>query len=163
MHHRSSVVAFVALSASAAVLTACAGRTPRQVAPAPAALDSVAARLVDLELERVSSNAVPAPQTGSPRQLNSEIAELHDRLRALPNGAAADQEATQRVVLALGARASSLGTRLQQLRLVYTDTHPVVRQVLDEERFIEQRLSEIRSQVNPHGERSRRWSRVSRA
>jgi beta-lactamase regulating signal transducer with metallopeptidase domain len=103
-------------------------------------LGSAAPTLVELELQRVSS----ATDSASVRRLDSEIATLHDRLRSSPGGVEADREATTRVLLALEARASIVRERLVQLRAVYTDEYPLVRNARDEDRAIGERLSEIR-------------------
>ncbi len=103
-------------------------------------LDSTSARLVELELQRVSS----ATDSASVRGLDWLIAMLHDRLRSSSGGAAADREATARVLLALEARASAVRSRLSDLRAVYTDEYPAVRNARAEDGAIRERLSEIR-------------------
>jgi hypothetical protein len=102
-------------------------------------LDSTFARLVDLELQRVSSATDPV----SVRRLDSEIATIHDRLRSFPGGVAVDREATTRVLLALEVRASSVRSGLQYARLMYTEEHPAVRNARAEDRAISERLAEI--------------------
>src|SRR4051812_10226784 len=72
----------------------------------PSVVDSLSARLVELELERVSSTAGVGQKLVSARDLSAQIATLHEQLRALPEGPAADREAITRVLLALDARAS---------------------------------------------------------
>jgi hypothetical protein len=136
---------FLALTSAALILTAPAVVTGQQVRTGSSpAVDSLTAQLVDLELQRVSSTGAPSPQTASARDISSQIAALHERLRALPDGAAADREASDRVLLALDARAASVHARLQELRLFYTDTHPLVRQTESEQRAIDERRIEIR-------------------
>jgi len=104
------------------------------------ALDSTAAQLVELELQRVSSTT----DSASRRRLDSQIATLHGRLRSSPGGVAADREATTQVLLALEARASDLRSWLANARLVYTDEYPIVRDAQAEDRAIGHRVSEIR-------------------
>jgi len=82
-------------------------------------------------------------QAESARTSSSEIAALHVRLRTLPNGEALDSAAQARVMLALDARAATLGTLIERARLVYTDAYPPVRRALDEKRLITQRLAEF--------------------
>ncbi|HEV8496775.1 MAG TPA: hypothetical protein VGQ56_07940 [Gemmatimonadaceae bacterium] len=106
--------------------------------------DSISARLVELELQRVASGADWTLALSSARRFDSEVAALHRRLRSLPDGIAADREATGRVVLALEARAASVRSWLDAVRLVYTDEHPVVRNARAEDRAIGERLDEIR-------------------
>jgi hypothetical protein len=110
----------------------------------PSVLDSLAAQLVELELQRVSPSDGPTQRIGLPRDIGLEIADLHERLRALPEGATADRDANQRVLLALEARAVTVQARIQQLRLYYTEAHPLVRNSRLEERAIDQRRSELR-------------------
>jgi uncharacterized protein involved in exopolysaccharide biosynthesis len=139
---RPFTVVAAALFATIAVLAPRLARG--QTSSGSSRLDSLAAQLVALELQRVSPTLVTAPSAG-PRDLSSQIAALHEQLLALPAGATAEREATNRVVLALDARGSSVQARLQQLRLVYTEAHPTVRQTQAEVRAIDQRIAEIRS------------------
>ena len=145
MRRRISLLASTALSAIMAVAIPHVASGQRVTTAAPSSLDSLAAQLVELELQKVASTVSPDPKVGTPRDVSSQIAALHERLRALPEGVAADREGTNRVVLALDARASSVQARLQHLRLFYTDTNPIVRQSVLEERAIDQRLAEIRT------------------
>ena len=110
---------------------------------APSRLDSLSAQLVELELQRVSSLSNPNSPAAALRD-TAQIAALHAQLRALPQGSAAEREATSRVILALDARASTLRARVQTLRLYYTDAYPPVRQAQDEQQAIGKRVTEIR-------------------
>jgi hypothetical protein len=103
-------------------------------------LDSSSARLVELELQRISSST----DAVSLRRLDSQIAALHDRLRSSPGGVVADRNATARVLLALEARASAVRSWLRDARLVYTDAYGPVRNAVAEDRAIGERLAEIR-------------------
>jgi hypothetical protein len=96
-------------------------------------------------LQRFSPTTVPTQLVESTPDLNSQIEALHDRLRALPDGAAADRQATSRVLLALDARASSVQARVKQLRRFFLPTHPTVLQGESEERAIDERRSQIRT------------------
>jgi hypothetical protein len=142
---RRQLVAAALLAPLAVPVSACMTRTPQQVAvvATPSALDSISARLVELELQSVSSGSAARTQTESASTLSSEIASLHVRLRTQPSGEALDSAAQARVRLALDARAATLGSLIQRARLVYTDEYPPVRQALDEKRLIAQRLAEI--------------------
>ena len=106
--------------------------------------DSISARLVELELERVSSATVAGPEIQPPGDVGSQIAILHERLRALPNGATADREANRRVLLGLDAHAARVQAQIDEARLVYTDRHPAVRELRSQQRAIDARRSEIR-------------------
>jgi len=75
--------------------------------------------------------------------LSAVIAAAHVRLRALPNGEAIDSVAQARVVLALDARAATLGTRIAAMQRLYLDQYPPLREALDEKRSIAQRIAEI--------------------
>ncbi len=106
--------------------------------------DSISARLVELELQRVSSGSDWTLAFSSARRFDSEVAALHRRLRSLPDGVASDREATGRVVLALEARAASVRSWLDTVRLVYTDEYPTVRNAQAEDQAIGERLAAIR-------------------
>ncbi|MGH9884010.1 MAG: hypothetical protein ACREBE_00670 [bacterium] len=134
------VLTSAVLSATLSMVTPSVVRGQQVVPVAPSPVDSIAAKLVELELQRVS----PSAQSEVPRDVDSRISALHERLRSLPDGLAAEREVTNRVVLALDARASSVRARIQQMRLAYTDQHPIVRQALTEVRAIDERLGEIR-------------------
>lgn len=127
----------------AAVVAASALAVPRvsQAQQASAAnrsrSDSLAATLVELELHRVSVSQEDAAT------IDSRIATLHAQLRALPQGEAADREATTRVVHALDARADTLEARLRQARDVFTDAHPEVRRIINEHNAITERRAEL--------------------
>jgi len=139
---RRRLVAAALFAPLALLVSACMGRSPQRVAviTTPSTLDSISARLVELELQRVSSNSV---STTRPESASSEIAALHVRLRTLPDGEALDSAAQGRVMLALDSRAATLATLIERARLFYTDAYPPVRQALDEKRLITQRLAEI--------------------
>jgi hypothetical protein len=142
---RRRLVAAALFAPLALLVSACMSRAPQRVAviAIPATLDSISARLVELELQRVSSNSGSRMQAESVSTLSSEIAALHVRLRTLSNGEALDSAAQERVMLALDARAATLATQIERARLFYTDAYPPVRQALDEKRVIAQRLAEI--------------------
>ena len=133
--------------ASAAVVTLTAPRVLAaqvSIVSRPSVLDSLSAHLVELELERVSSTAGFGQNPRSARDLSAQIEMLHERLRALPEGAAADREANKRVLSALDARESRVGAQLDAARQFYTDEHPVVRDLSSERRALDQRRAEIR-------------------
>src|SRR6476659_2258211 len=118
--------------------------SPAQRTAAPSLVDSVATRLVELELLQVSLKGI-AVEVGEARQrAAAQIVALHERLRALPGGAAAESTATGRVLLALDARATSLRDDVQRARLVYTEDYPPVRQLRDEVRAVLERAAAIR-------------------
>ena len=108
--------------------------------------DSLTAQLIELELQRVTrpvSSVLFAD--ARPRDVSGPIATIHALLRALPNGPAAEQEAMNRVALALEiARSSSLQSQ-QDLRLVFTDEHAAVRLAEEERRAIDRRLTRFRA------------------
>ena len=108
------------------------------------ARDSISTRLVELELQRVSSGSDWTLTFTSKPRFDSEVAALHGRLRSLPDGIAADRQATGRVVLALEARASTVRSQLNVMRAAYTDEYPAVQNAQAEDRAISERLVEIR-------------------
>ena len=142
---RRRFVAALLLAPLVLQVSACMSRAPQRVAviATSSTLDSIGVRLVELELQRVSSNSGSRMQAESVSTLSSEIAALHVRLRTLSNGEALDSAAQERVMLALDARAATLATQIERARLFYTDAYPPVRQALDEKRLIAQRLAEI--------------------
>ena len=142
---RRRLVAAALLVPLAILASACVSRAPQRVAAVatPSTLDSISARLVELELRRVSPDSVSTMRPESASTLSSEIAALHVRLRRLPDGEALDSAAQERVMLALDSRAATLATLIERARLFYTDAYPPVRQALDEKRSITQRLAEI--------------------
>ena len=136
----------VAVLAPLGVLVS-AGKSGAQGVPVvvtASTLDSISARLVELELQRLSPSSVAKPRADSASAfLSAVIAAAHVRLRALPNGEAIDSVAQARVVLALDARAATLGTRIAAMQRLYLDQYPPLREALDEKRSIAQRIAEI--------------------
>jgi hypothetical protein len=61
----------------------------------------------------------------------------------VPDHVTAERIVAERVTFALDARESTLTSRLRELRLVYTDNYPLVRQAADEVRLLEQRKAEL--------------------
>src|SRR6476659_3078786 len=106
MRNSVSILTSATLAVLFALGTPAASRAQRTAGLSP--LDSVAARLVDLELQRVSIKGTVVQAAEAGQRLDSQIAALHERLRALPDGAAADSAATGRVLRALDARAEHL-------------------------------------------------------
>jgi len=70
---------------------------------------------------------------------------LHDQLRALPNHAAAERTAALRILAALDARDVALTARLREMRMIYTDNYPVVRDLAREEQLVNERRNELRA------------------
>jgi hypothetical protein len=128
------------------VILVSAGRSGAQGVPVgatPSTLDSISAGLVELELQRVLPSSASRIGSISASALSSEIATLHARLRALPNGVAADSAAQARVVLALSARAETLDFQIAVMRRLYLDAYPPIREALDQKSSISQRIAEI--------------------
>ena len=146
MRRSCSGVAIAALIAASALAVPRASHAQRASAATTTRLDTLAAQLIELELERVSSASKPTgPVAAAGGGSASRIDSLHVQLRALPEGAAAEREAMSRVILALDARASALRARIREARLYFTDEHPMVRQSLSEVQAIGQRVTEIRN------------------
>ena len=133
-----SMVAVIALT-SPRVVAAQERTTSRQTV-----VDSLTARLVELELHKVSPTAVVRPDISLLRDIASEIAIVHERLRAMPNGATADREANARVLAVLDDRAANIQAKLEVARQVYTTEHPIVSDLITESRAIDERRSAIR-------------------
>jgi hypothetical protein len=142
MRNSVSLLTSAALAVVVALGTPTASFAQRIAALSP--LDSAAAQLVELELQRVSLKGNAVAVSEALQRADSRIAAVHERLRALPDGAAADSAATGRVLLALDLRAEHLRNEYQRARLAYVDAFPPVRQLLDEERAIVDRATAIR-------------------
>ena len=129
--------ALVALSASAA-------RAQQSVAATsgPSAVDTIAAQLVELELQRVGNLRA---SVGFNDAVDARVAALRQRLRLLAVDGSAERTATDRVLLALKAREARLTDALGRARQVYTEQYPPVRQLMDEIQVIARRRSAIRS------------------
>jgi hypothetical protein len=113
-----------------------------------AAVDTMAARLASLEVQRLSWLAVE-PASGAPQNdVELQIRSLREQLRRLPERDSANRVVDARIAAALDARESELKGQLQQLRLVYTDNYPIVRDVARAERLVEERKAELR-RTNP--------------
>lgn len=147
MFRRSSTIVPALVIASFTLLTACAARGQRlpDVRAHQSTVDTIAARLADLELTRIALSAGSEARAVSSRDINTQIASLHERLHELPDHTSAERVVAERLLLAFDARESSLASQLRQLRLVYTDEHPVVRRAVEEERLLTQRRSELRA------------------
>jgi hypothetical protein len=128
-------------------LSACAVRTPREPTADGFAsvVDSVATNLVELELRRVSLLATTAADSTRMRTIDAQMSMLRQRVHALTNHASAERVVRERLIVALDAQASSVSTRLNELRLAYTDTYPTVRQAAQEQRLLQERKAEILS------------------
>lgn len=128
-----------------ATLGACAMRIPREptgYVSAPS-VDTVAARRVELELQRIALLATVPTDSISIRHVDAQLAALRDRAHVLPNHDAAERIVAERVLLALDARESIVTARLRDLRLVYTDKYPTVRQEIAEERLLQERKAAL--------------------
>lgn len=145
MRRTQSRLASAAIFAGGVMLAACAGRSSQQVQPAAqyATADTIGAQLADLELKRIA-RAATAPDVAS-SDLDAQIAVLHDRVRSLPHHVAAERSVTDVLLRALTTRQESLAARLIELRQMYTDTYPTVRQAAEEERLVNQRRIELRA------------------
>ncbi len=138
----SSAIALLNIAA----LGACAARTPREPSGYVngSNVDTLAARLAELELRRISVLASAPTDAGAVRNADTQIAALRERTYLLPNRDVAERIITERVMRALEARESTVTTRLRELRLVYTDKYPTVRQAVEEERLLREREAELR-------------------
>jgi hypothetical protein len=140
---RGSVLALQLVGA----LSACAVRTPRESTGdgSSSVVDSVATNLVDLELQRISLLSATAADSPRMRTIDAQMSALRQRVHALANHASAERVVRERLIVALDAQASSVSTRLNELRLAYTDTYPTVRQTAEEQRLLQERKAEILS------------------
>src|SRR3954470_10120153 len=103
MRRVSLAFSYVAALAGIIALAACAGRTPLQQtnAASAASIDSIATRVVELELQRITSLASPSTPAASQGDADAQIAALHDRLRARPDHVSAERLVAERVISAL--------------------------------------------------------------
>jgi outer membrane murein-binding lipoprotein Lpp len=138
----NQLVAAIAVVGFAGI-SGCIGRTPPSgsVARGPSQVDTVAAQLAELELERIAVRAATTVEIASTRDIDARIAALHERLRGLRTDGNSERTAAERLLLALDARDSSVTMRIQQARMVYTDQYPPVRQALTEHQLLKQRRS----------------------
>jgi hypothetical protein len=149
--HRTSNVRFAsgAVLLLGVTLSACAVRTPRQasIAVQPSTVDTVAAQLVELELQRISLRAATTQDPALPavRDIDMRIQGLRQRLRSFRPEGSAQRVAADRVLLALDAREASITSQLRQLRMIFTDQYPTVRQAVEEMRLLGERRNEIRA------------------
>ena len=142
MRRNPTTFALALVVVSLAVFTACAARTPHEVNTF-ARVDTTAARLTELELERITLLAT-ATEGASLRDVEAGIAQLHARLHEFPNHASAERVVISRLILALDARESAVSSRLEQLRFVYTEKYPIVVQAATEARLLRERKAELR-------------------
>jgi hypothetical protein len=137
----SIAVASVALVTTAACAARAARESPSPASPALA--DSIGIRLADLEIRRIAARASEI-QTSAGGEVDAQINALHDQLRALPNHVAAERTVALHVLGALDARDVALTARLREMRMVYTDNYPVVRDLAREEQLVSGRRNELR-------------------
>ncbi len=132
-----SVIALLSLSG----VVACAARTPREsnAHSFTSRVDSAAAHLAELELQRISLLANTPTDSVAMEKLDAQMAALREGAEVLANR----DLVRERVILALDARASTVTERLRELRLVYTDSYPTVRQMADEERLLRERKARL--------------------
>ena len=140
----NQLVAAIAVVGFAAI-SGCIGRRPpsASVSRGPSQVDTVAAQLAALELQRIAVRAVTTVESASTRNIDARIAALHERLRGLRRDGDIERTAAERLLLALDARDSSVTMRIQQMRMLYTEQYPPVRQALTEQQLLKQRRSEI--------------------
>ena len=133
-----------------AAVSGCMGRTPlsASVSTGSSPVDSVTAQLTDLELQRLARRAATSADTASTRDIDTQIAALHERLRSLRLPDNVERIAAERLLVALDGRDSSVTIRLQQARMAYTDRYPPVRQMLLEQELLRQRRNEIRAALS---------------
>jgi chromosome segregation ATPase len=111
-------------------------------------IDTIAARLAELEVQRIAVEAGTTSQIVSVLTVDGQIETLRERLHASLNHESDEQVVTERILLALDARESTVSDRLHGLRSMYTDAHPVVRQTIEEEKLLGQRRDELRKSVD---------------
>ena len=146
MHRRVDIVRFAsrAVFCGSVVFAACAPPATRAsgVSVQPAAADSIAAQLAELELQRIAVHA--SREDSSTTTIDSQLQNLRDRLQ-LRADSSSRQVVMGRVLLALDARRSSVNAGLAHARLMYTDRYPPVARAIAEIRLIDRRRNEIRA------------------
>jgi hypothetical protein len=141
--HRMSAATFVGGAFLFALLALPArAQQSTSVTVGPSLVDTIAAQLVELELQRVSNVRASVAFTDD---MNARVAALRQRLRVLGIDGSAERIATDRVLRALDAREARLADNLSRARFVYTDQYPPVRQLMDEIQVIARRRNAIRS------------------
>jgi hypothetical protein len=111
-------------------------------------VDTIAARLASLEVQRLSRLA-GEPTSGAPENdVDLQISSLREQLRRLPERDSASRVVDARVAAALDARESELKSQWQALRLLYTDEYSLVQNLVRALRLVEERKAELR-RTNP--------------
>lgn len=143
----------LAATAGCCVLSACAVLSNNRGAamPSPTAVDTIAARLADLELQRIAIEAGNATDAVSTMSVDRQIGTLQEHVRELPNHGFVEHAVTERVLLALDAHESGVAARIRALRQVYTDDYPTVRQAVVEKKLLAQRRGELLTALNRGG------------
>ena len=134
--HRGWLVPGLCMSV---VLAACATRGSSG-SPRPAAVESIAAKVAELELQRIALHA--SRSDSSSAQIDSQIRNLQKGLR---QDDSVRRVVVARVLSALDARGAIVDTQVARGRLVYTDDYPPIRRAIQERRLIDRRRSELRS------------------
>lgn len=135
---RSSAMVLIATGIG---LAGCAVRNhPSVGAAAPSAVDSLAATLTELELQRV------AILSGRDYQgISTET--IGDRIQAMQrsfSNVSEQRAANRRVLLALTIHETTLADELASLRRVFTEEYPTVRRTAEEQRIVSDRIAELR-------------------
>jgi hypothetical protein len=116
--------------------------------PLSAVVDTIAAGLAALEVQRLSWLAGEPTGGASQNDVELQIRSLRYRLRRLPERDSASRVVDARVAAALDTRESELKSRLQQARQVYTDQYPLVQNLVSALRLVQERKAELR-RTNP--------------
>jgi len=143
----SRLLCLTIVASASGLVSACAPRHAPEVGVATedSIVDSLSANLVELELQRVVVVAGAMPASPTKASVDARIAEVHRRLRATSDPDAVERLANERALRALNARQESLGAELREMRMIYTDSHPDIRQAVAELRALTDRVAELRA------------------
>ncbi len=136
-------------------LLACAGRTePPKGTPLPSRaladgapgviVDSIAARLAELEIQRTYALAVYEPWATPVRGLDARISAYQEQLFAVSLTASAPRRVAQFVLERLDTRQAALAISHRQMLATYKADSPEVKAVAAEAAQVAQRRAELR-------------------
>ena len=157
---RNTIVLCMALPA----VVACAGGpAPRSSAPLPSSVvaggtptvivDSIAARLADVEIARAQALAVYEPWATAVRHLDAQVAAYQEQLLAISLTAAPPRRVIQYVLNRLDERQSALTLRHRQLLVMYKPESPEVRNLVAEAEQLRERRAELGASLQLGSER----------
>jgi hypothetical protein len=115
-------------------------------ATTPGIADTAATRLASLELRRIA--LLVTGDSASLPGIDAELSAQRARTRSMVGTDAAGRLMSQQVAHAIEGRELLVAERVRELRVVYADNYPTLRQALTEQRLLQARTQEL-LQTNP--------------